>query len=143
LISLAWLKNYGKGILVDIWGKLSKLEEASDEFGLSWPNALEILKQIKSECLEIEEQLLSEKIDNGAVQEEIGDLLHATTSLAWFCGFNSEKILLASAEKFEKRLNMIKILAKEQGLVNLQGQDFDALMQFWQTAKRRLEKKCG
>lgn len=140
MVSLAWLKNYGKGILVDIWGKLSKLEEVSDAFGLSWPNALEILKQIKSECLEIEEQLLCEKIDKVALQEEIGDLLHATTSLAWFCGFDSEKTLIQSTEKFEQRLAMMKILANKQGLQNLKGHSFDELMAFWQQAKKHLQR---
>ena len=95
---------------MDILDKLSKLEEASDDFGLSWPSALEILKQIKSECLEIEEQLLAEDVNHIALHEEIGDLLHATTSLVWFCGYDIEKTLIQSTDKFERRLAMMKIL---------------------------------
>ena len=138
---MAWLKNYGKGILVDILDKLSKLEEASDDFGLSWPSALEILKQIKSECLEIEEQLLAEDVNHIALYEEIGDLLHAATSLVWFCGFDIEKTLIQSTDKFERRLSMMKILAQEQGLEDLKGRNFDELMIFWEAAKQRLQSK--
>jgi uncharacterized protein YabN with tetrapyrrole methylase and pyrophosphatase domain len=141
LISLAWLKNYGKGILVDIWQKLVELEQASDKFGLCWPNALEILKQIKSECVEIEEQLVATTVNRQALQEEIGDLLHACTSLAWFCGLDSHQTLIQSTNKFEKRLEMMKVIASEQGFKDLKNQPFEKLMQVWQQAKKRLDHK--
>lgn len=121
-----------------IWQRLKHLEEASCEFGLAWPDAETILQQIESECKEIREQLLKENSDKKALQEEIGDLLHAATSLAWFCQFDAHQTLLNSCDKFEKRLEMMKTIAAEQGLHHMKNQSFEALMRVWDEAKQRL-----
>lgn len=123
-----------------IWQRLKHLEEASYEFGLAWPDALTILQQIESECKEIREHLEKEKCDNNALQEEIGDLLHAATSLAWFCRFDAKQTLSASCDKFEMRLDMMKKIAAEQGLQHMKGQSFQELLQIWDEAKRRLNR---
>lgn len=121
-----------------IWERLKHLEEASCEFGLTWPDAETILQQIESECKEIREQLMKENQDKQALQEEIGDLLHASMSLAWFCNFDAQKTLVASCTKFEKRLLMMKKIAAEMGLQHMRGQSIKILMHVWDEAKRRL-----
>ena len=123
-----------------IWQRLKHLEEASCEFGLAWPDALTILQQIESECKEIREHLEKENCDKQALQEEIGDLLHAATSLAWFCQLDTQKTLSSSCDKFEKRLNMMKKIAAEQGLQHMKGESFQTLLQIWDEAKRRLDR---
>lgn len=122
---------------MQIWQRLQKLEEEGANFGLTWPNAETILNQIESECREIRECLA---INSPSLQEEIGDLLHAVTSLAWFCGFDSKLTLSLSCDKFHQRLTMMKDLAKQQGLEHMQGHRFEELMALWDKAKQILSK---
>lgn len=122
---------------MQIWQKLQNLEEEGEAFGLIWPNAETILEQIESECREIRACLQEH---SQTLQEEIGDLLHAATSLAWYCGFDSKLTLNISCTKFSKRLAMMKDLAKQQGYENMQGKSFEELMALWDKAKQRLAK---
>ncbi len=127
-----------QGGIVDIWERLVDLEKKSEDFGLAWPNSLEIIQQIESECREIREHLEQKNFDKAALSSEIGDLMHAVMSLSWFCGFDSKKVLVESCNKFEGRLNMMKKLAQAEGLPNLKGQDFNVLMRYWARAKALL-----
>jgi uncharacterized protein YabN with tetrapyrrole methylase and pyrophosphatase domain len=123
---------------MQIWQRLENLEVAAEEFGLKWPNALEILSQIESECQEIRAHLTENDASSDAFKQEVGDLMHAVMSLAWFCGLNSRQTLEQSCDKFEKRLAMMKVVIAEKGLNNMQGKNFEELMLVWDEAKRRL-----
>jgi len=125
---------------MEIWQRLVNLEEAAEEFGLKWPNALEILSQIESECQEIRAHLVQNDSSSDAFRHEVGDLMHAVMSLAWYCGLNSKQTLQDSCVKFEKRLDMMKMIIAEQGLTTMQGKNFDELMKVWVEAKSRLHR---
>lgn len=125
---------------MDIWQRLIELEKNATDFGLTWPDALTILQQIESECREIREQLAEKIQDDALLSAEIGDLMHAVMSLSWFCGFDSHQVLTQSCDKFANRLQMMKIIAKEQGLNHLQSKSFSELMLMWKLAKARLQK---
>lgn len=119
-----------------IFSDIEHLEKEAIFFGLQWETTAQIMAQIRSECLEIEEHL--EKDDNrAALQDEIGDLLHAVLSLCTYCNFDTELTLRKSLTKFENRLNAMKSIAKEQGLENLQNKSFDELMSYWDLAKQK------
>jgi len=124
---------------MQIWQRLVKLENDSEDFGLAWPNALEILNQIESECLEIREHLESGDDKSLALEEEIGDLMHAVMSLSWFCGFDSLSVLEKSCNKFELRLNTMKAIAQEKGLENVKHYSFEELMLLWKLGKERIK----
>ena len=97
------------------------------------------MAQIKSECDEIDEHLSDVTEENKLkLQEEIGDLLHAVFSLCVFCQFDAEETLRKSVDKFDRRLNAVKSIAKENGITTLSGYAFDELMKFWDQAKRRV-----
>lgn len=115
---------------------LERLELEAVEFGLQWETKEQIMAQIRQECSEIEEHFhaLGQK---DALQDEIGDLLHAAFSLTVFCGLDPELTLRNSLNKFEHRLTAMKAIAKEEGLTHLKGKSFDELMQYWQLAKKR------
>lgn len=115
--------------------KLIQLEKQADDFGFSWPDPFMILKQITSECREIEENL-EQKGSAAHLQEEIGDLLHAAFSLCIFCKFDPEATVKQSLKKFETRLLGVERLAKEAGYTNLQGQSFETFMAFWEAVKQ-------
>ncbi|MDP1614467.1 MAG: MazG nucleotide pyrophosphohydrolase domain-containing protein, partial [Methylococcales bacterium] len=97
--------------------KITTLEHDAAAFGFQWENTDQLMAQIHSECLEITEHLKStQETDRAALQEEIGDLLHAVFSLCVFCNMDPEETLQGTLEKFERRLQAVKAIAKEQQL---------------------------
>ena len=119
--------------------KLTMLENEADAFGFKWENPHQIMSQIQSECVEINEHLDSTAPENKIkLQEEIGDLLHAVFSLCVFCKLNPEETLKKSVDKFERRFNAVKSLAQQKGLKTMNGMSFDQLMHFWDQAKHRV-----
>lgn len=124
---------------MNILEKLTCLENEAENFGFKWENPHQIMAQIQSECVEINEHLdFSEPENKIRLQEEIGDLLHAVFSLCVFCKFDPEETLTNSVDKFERRFNAVKILAQESGLKELSGMSFDELMHFWNKAKNKV-----
>lgn len=122
---------------MELLDKISALEEEASQFGFKWQNTDQIMNQIYSECDEIKEHLdpnLS-KANQTALQDEIGDLLHAVFSLCIFCKLNPRITLGQSLTKFERRLRAVKLIAEERELINLEGLPFDELMRIWDKAK--------
>lgn len=127
---------------MDLFTKVKKLEQAAEEFGLRWENPGQIMAQIQSECVEINEHL-SQGVDHARqveLQEEIGDLLHAVFSLCVFCKLDPKDTLKKTLSKFENRLNAVKKITQEYGLDNLDGLSFDELMRVWEKAKKLTNK---
>lgn len=122
---------------MDLLDKVLSLENEASAFGFAWETSAQIMSQIHSECLEIAEHLHADNKQD-ALQEEIGDLLHAVFSLCVFCNFNPRDMLQQTLDKFERRLTAVKTISKEQGLDNLQGYSFDELMSIWKQAKGRV-----
>ncbi|WP_031564839.1 MazG nucleotide pyrophosphohydrolase domain-containing protein [Legionella wadsworthii] len=118
--------------------KIFLLEKEAADFGFQWENTNQIMEQIQSECHEILEHLHLEHKNKSALQEEIGDLLHAVFSLCVYCQFSPEETLNKTLEKFERRLRSVKAIAKEKNLSTLQGQSFNELMSIWNLAKKRV-----
>lgn len=124
----------------DLLDKVVELENDASDFGFAWETADQIMAQIQSECVEINEHLTqgASQENQTKLQEEIGDLLHAVFSLCVFCNLNPRDTLDQTLSKFERRLNTVKTIAQEQGLNHLQGYPFDALMAIWDQAKERV-----
>ena len=122
---------------MDLLDKVVSLEESASEFGFRWENTDQIMQQIQSECEEIKKHLHHElsQDSKAALQEEIGDLLHAVFSLCVFAGFSPRMTLGQSLTKFERRLRAVKLITEEQGLNHLDGKPFDELMTIWDRAK--------
>ena len=125
---------------MNLFKKVVALEEDASSFGFAWETPSQIMEQIESECLEIHEHLNDGlTLDNSsALQEEIGDLLHAVFSLCVFCQFNPEETLEQTLGKFERRLTAVKQIAQERGLSTLKGFPFEELMAIWGSAKERV-----
>lgn len=118
--------------------KIVALENEAAEFGFNWETSEQIMDQIRSECSEVDEHLKTDVIDNTALQEEIGDLLHAVFSLCVFCNLSPKETLQQTVQKFERRLEAVKEITKEKQLVNLQNVPFDELMNIWNQAKNKV-----
>ncbi len=120
----------------DLFRTVVREEEVSKEFGFYWENMEQIFDQIRSECNEIKEA--SEKGNTAHLQEEIGDLIHATMSLAFFCGCDPYEALKISTHKYQRRLKLVMDLARQDGLENLKNQSVKTLMSYWDKAKAKL-----
>lgn len=122
---------------MELLDKMVALEEEAAEFGFRWQNAEQIMQQIQSECSEIEEHLHQgvSKDNQSLIQDEIGDLLHAAFSLCVFHRMSPRVTLSQALTKFERRLRTVKLLAREEGFVTLEGESFDLIMSFWDRAK--------
>lgn len=116
--------------------KLVDLEKDAKNFGFQWEHENQIIEQVKSECDEIQECITSNPVDRASLQEEVGDLIHAAFSLCVFLNFDPQETLSLSVDKFEKRLEVVKALVKQDGLSTLEGKSFEELMVFWEKAKR-------
>lgn len=118
--------------------KVEWQEEEAREFGFYWENMHQLIEQIQNECVEVQEAY--QKNDRQHLQEEIGDLIQATISLAVFFQFDPHETLLKSIDKFQKRYDIVVKLAREDGLDNLRHQSFDVLMSYWNRAKKAKTK---
>lgn len=124
----------------DLLEKVVVLENEASQFGFQWETTDQIMAQIQSECVEIDEHLGHgiAQADQVELQEEIGDLLHAVFSLCVFCKLSPKETLEQTLTKFENRLNAVKEISHEKGLTNLNGYPFDELMAIWKQAKLRV-----
>jgi len=126
--------------VVKLFNKLIQLENAANHFGFCWEEAKQIIAQMHSEILEISAHIetVSQEPNPLLLQEEIGDLLHATFSLCVFLQLNPQETLEKSVNKFERRFNAVKEIATQQGMISLKGRPFSELMQIWGQAKDKV-----
>lgn len=119
--------------------RVEEQEIAAREYGFYWENIHQLIEQIQSECNEILEAW--QKKDQKHLQEEIGDLIQASVSLAVFCEMDPRETLLRSIDKFQKRYDKVVELAKEDGYSHLHQQPFEKLMHYWNRAKKPNSEK--
>jgi uncharacterized protein YabN with tetrapyrrole methylase and pyrophosphatase domain len=118
--------------------QVEKLELEAQKFGFYWENIDQLIEQIQSECIEIKEAWNNNKLQ--LLQEEVGDLILAATSLAIFCKLDPQETLLKSIEKFQQRYNAVVKMAQRDGYTSLHAQSFKVLMDYWNRAKRQTKK---
>jgi uncharacterized protein YabN with tetrapyrrole methylase and pyrophosphatase domain len=118
--------------------QIEKQELVAKEFGFYWENFQQLMEQIRNECIEIQEAWDKENILH--LQEEVGDLIQATISLAIFCKLDPHETLSKSIEKFQQRYDVVVQLAHSEGHENLHKQSFETLMDYWKRAK--IKTKC-
>jgi uncharacterized protein YabN with tetrapyrrole methylase and pyrophosphatase domain len=114
--------------------RIEEQEAAARKFGFYWEHISQLIKQIQSECLEVQEAW--ENNDRTHLEEEIGDLIQATVSLAIFCDLDPHETLLKATNKFQKRYDKVVELAESEGHSSLHKQPFEVLMNFWDRAKK-------
>ena len=113
---------------------VTHLENDARGYGFYYPNTEMIIKQVKDECDEVLEAINQDESQE-RVQEEIGDLIHATMALCHHQGFDIDETILKAATKFSKRMVRLKDAASQEGLDNLHGQPLSELIRLWKQAK--------
>ena len=119
----------------DILEEVVILEKEAREFGFHWSHYEQLIQQVQSECEEIKE-VIEEPGKRVELQEELGDLMHVALCFCIFCEFSPEKTLELALSKFRRRFEEVVKLARSDGLLSLEGQPMDVLMNYWRQAKR-------
>lgn len=105
----------------------------AEKMGFYWSNALEIIRHIRLELDEVEVELHSKNSE--ALQEELGDVLHAWVTLVYFCDFDANKIIEEAGKKFEKRFEILRSIIKNEGVQNFKCLSRKEKLVFWEKAK--------
>ena len=106
----------------------------SKKAGFYWRNSTQILEKIKEETTEVAEAL--EAQDQQEVEKELGDLLHAVLSLCSFLEMPAQDILLKNLKKYQTRFDRMLDIYHKDGGENFQGQPIEALLLYWNKAKK-------
>ncbi|MCE5295458.1 MAG: hypothetical protein LLF94_12725 [Chlamydiales bacterium] len=114
--------------------RLIDVEQDTRKYGFDWPDVDAVLDQIDSESREIR-QAIAMNESQERIKEEVGDLLHGVISLCVFCEYDVEAILAAGADKFSRRMQLVKEAALKRGLTNLHNQTTEFMLELWQEAK--------
>jgi tetrapyrrole methylase family protein / MazG family protein len=112
--------------------KAFRFGEKAAGVGFDWKKASDVMDKVKEEVAEVEAEILS--ADKDRLEDEIGDLLFVTASLARKLEIDPEQALNRTLMKFSKRFNYIERKVKESGK-NFGAFTLDELEQFWQDAK--------
>ncbi|HQS83947.1 MAG TPA: MazG nucleotide pyrophosphohydrolase domain-containing protein [Alphaproteobacteria bacterium] len=123
-----------KGTNPDLWEQVILQEKEAFDFGFYWETLAQLVEQVQSEADEIQEAF--EEKDPRHLQEEIGDLIHASIGLSIFCGVDPKETIALSIQKFEKRFTCMKKIAEQDGHKNLEGQPLAVLMDYWEKSKK-------
>lgn len=113
--------------------KAFRFGEKAGGVGFDWVKAADVLEKIKEEIAEIETEMKSN--DATKLEDEIGDLLFAVSSLARKLEINPEQALNKTLDKFSERFRYIEDKVRASGK---RFDDFtlDELEAWWQEAKR-------
>lgn len=112
--------------------KAFRFGEKAGGVGFDWKKPADVLAKIKEEIGEIEHEL-----KNGGkaeLEDEIGDVLFAVSSLARKLDINPEQALNGTLAKFQKRFNYIEQKVRESGRP-FDSFTLDELESWWQEAK--------
>ncbi len=111
-----------------------KIQERASKVGFDWPDLAGVMAKVSEELTELQTAVSPEE-----KAAELGDLLFVLVNVARWLGVDAETALRQANSRFSLRFRKIEELAAQQSL-NLQDQDFAALDQLWEEAKKLLAK---
>lgn len=112
--------------------RAQKIQKRVAKVGFDWDSIDGVMAKTREEFTELEEAL--SRADQGAVADELGDLLFCCVNLARHAGCDAETLLRRATLKFETRFKqLVKLAAAREGSLA----DFDAagLDALWREVK--------
>lgn len=109
----------------------AKLSRKAVKVGFAWPNDEALHACVQSEFDEFWAEAMAPTPNPDALEDELGDMLFATATLAQHYGISPEAALLRANQKFSRRFKCMEALAT-QPLETLSFEQWDAL---WKQAK--------
>lgn len=113
--------------------RAQRLNEKAAGVGFDWPDVHGVFAKIREELDELEAAVAAG--DVRAAEGELGDLLHAGTSLARHLEISAEDALAKAADRFSRRFRHMEeeLAAQRRDMRGTSSAELDAL---WQAAKR-------
>ncbi len=134
--TMDYLSYFGRKRKMDVFEKFLKDHNISKDFGFYWSDPLEIIHHISLELDEVKAELVSK--DRRALQDELGDVLHACFTLIAFCEFDAHETLEFAVKKISRRFEMLKKIVVEDGVCGFANLPRETKLLYWERAKRRL-----
>jgi len=112
--------------------KAHKLQDKVSRIGFDWERIEDVFKKLDEELDELKSAL--SKKDQGAIEDEVGDIFFVLVRISNFVGVNPEDALRKTISKFIHRFRHIEMKASEQGrrLSEMTLEEMDVL---WKEAK--------
>ncbi|GBQ98229.1 nucleotide pyrophosphohydrolase MazG [Acetobacter nitrogenifigens DSM 23921 = NBRC 105050] len=111
-----------------------KLAARAARVGFDWPDVKGVFAKVQEEVNEVGVELANG--DRDALEDEIGDLLFATASLARRLELDPEACLRRANDKFSHRFQALEAILAERGLTP-SGRSVDELDAVWNEVKER------
>jgi MazG family protein len=113
----------------------AKLSKKAVKVGFAWPNNEALWQCVQSEFDEFWHEATAPNPNPDALEDELGDMLFATATLAQHYGIHPEVALIRATQKFKRRFQAMEQLATEP-LESLNFDEWDAL---WKRAKQQVQ----
>jgi len=113
--------------------RANKLAKRAARVGFDWPDAQGALDKVREETAEVATEISAQ--NQKQIEEEIGDLLFAMTSLARKLNVDPEVALANANQKFIRRFQHIEKRCAEDG-ITLPGAGLAKLEEYWPEIRR-------
>lgn len=133
------LKNGNKSVLEGVpkhlpsLVKATRIQEKAAGVGFDWNDRKQVLNKVKEEIQELENEV--DKLNQQAIEEELGDVFFSLVNYARFLNVNPENALEKTNKKFIKRFEYIESKAREMNK-NLSEMTLEEMDSFWEEAKK-------
>jgi len=90
-----------------------RLQDRAARVGFDWDKVGDVMKKLDEEIREFKEAM--DKKNEGAMEEELGDVLFMLVNISRFIGVNPEDALRKTISKFISRFRYIEMAAADSG----------------------------
>lgn len=112
--------------------RAQKVSGKAAKVGFDWEDISGVMDKVREEAAELAQAVQSGNTAN--IEEELGDLLFAATSIARFADIKAETALNRATEKFISRFEAVEQMTTSQGK-NLSDMTLEEQTVLWQKAK--------
>ena len=123
----------GVAITLPAMVRAEKIQKRAARVGFDWPDSNGVFDKLAEEVQELREAINAG--DQGAMQEELGDLLFTVVNLSRHLDMSPDAALQHSTAKFERRFRHVENSLADDGR-KVENTDSDSLEQYWQQAKK-------
>lgn len=118
--------------------KAMAIQKKASNVGFDWNNPHDMLKKVKEEIAELEEEINKNNFDN--IQNELGDVLFSVLNINRYYKFNEDETLNRCNEKFILRFQYIENVIESRNL-HFQDVSLEEMEELWQKSKLNESKK--
>ena len=114
----------------------AKIGRLAERIDFDWKNPTEVLAQLKSELLELQQELQADNADERqkSIREELGDVFFTLAQLCRHLGHDPEVVAADGNRKFLNRFKVVEEIAEQKG-IDLKKAGMEEKEALWQEAK--------